>query len=84
MVVRGERVRPVRVDPRRVEVTMKWRRLALVAALCALSLVAFVPAASASTAYSFNLHVPNTAVNPGNGSALSRIVLGLCDRAGRC
>src|SRR5712691_9256973 len=64
MVVRGERVRPARVDPRRVEVTMKRRGLALVAALCALSLVALAPAASASTAYSFNLHMPNTAMNP--------------------
>jgi len=45
---------------------MKRRGLALFAALCALSLVALAPAASASTAYSFNLNTPNTAVNPGN------------------
>ena len=49
---------------------MKCRGLALLAALCALSLVAFAPAASASTAYSFNLHVPNTAVNPDNGDII--------------
>jgi hypothetical protein len=49
---------------------MKRRGLALVAALCALSLVALAPAASASTAYSFNLHTPNTAVNPGNGDII--------------
>src|SRR5256885_8509792 len=49
---------------------MKRRGLALVAALCALSLVALAPAASASTAYSFNLHTPNTAVNPGTGDII--------------
>ncbi len=49
---------------------MKRRGLALVAALCALSLMALAPAASASTAYSFNLHTPNTAVNPGNGDII--------------
>jgi len=49
---------------------MKRRGLALFAALCALSLMAFAPAASASTAYSFNLHEPNTAVNPGNGDII--------------
>ena len=49
---------------------MKRRGLALFAALCALSLVALAPAASASTAYSFNLHTPNTAVNPGNGDII--------------
>ncbi len=49
---------------------MKRRGLALLATLCALSLLALAPAASASTAYSFNLHMPNTAVNPGNGDII--------------
>jgi hypothetical protein len=48
---------------------MKRRGLALFAALCALSLVALAPAASASTAYSFNLHTPNTAM-AGNGDII--------------
>ena len=49
---------------------MKCRGLGLLTALCALSLVALAPAASASSAYSFNLHVPNTAVNPGTGDII--------------
>jgi hypothetical protein len=53
-----------------MEVTMRSRAVALVAALCALSLLAFAPAASATTTYSFQLTGPNTAVNPGNGDMI--------------
>jgi hypothetical protein len=49
---------------------MRSRALTLLAALCALALLAFAPAASASTSYSFNLHTPNTAVNPGTGDTI--------------
>ena len=49
---------------------MRSRAVALVAALCAFSLLAFAPAASATTTYSFQLTGPNTAVNPGNGDII--------------
>jgi hypothetical protein len=49
---------------------MRSRVLALVAALFALSLLAFAPAASATTTYSFQLTGPNTAVNPTNGDVI--------------
>ena len=49
---------------------MRSRAVALLAALCALLLLAFVPAASAATTYSFQLTGPNTAVNPSTGDII--------------
>jgi hypothetical protein len=49
---------------------MRSRAVALLAALCALVLLAFVPAASAATTYSFQLTGPNTAVNPTTGDII--------------
>jgi hypothetical protein len=49
---------------------MRGRAVVLLAALCALSLLAFVPAASAATTYSFQLTGPNTAVNPSTGDII--------------
>jgi len=53
-----------------MEVTMRSRAVSLSAALCALSLLVFVPAASAATSYSFQLTGPNTAVNPTTGDII--------------
>jgi len=49
---------------------MRSRTVTFLVALCALALLAFAPAASASTAYSFNLRQADTAVNPATGDII--------------
>ena len=59
---------------------MNTRRLVLaLASLVAVSLLAFVPAATASPGYSFNLFVPNTAENPTTGDVIRVTGAGVFD-----